>query len=201
MRSTNWVIAILMLIAAPSHAGIGITVKGGSLGVGAEGTLGLIPLVNLRGGLSLLNIKHSLSAGDIDYDADLELKSAHILADLHPIPFRGFRLSGGLLYNANGLTLTKSPPRVDLFAVELSPPIEVGGRTYQASDVGTLVNEVDFNTTVPYVGIGWGNAAASRFVIAVEVGVMFQGSPQVTSRATGPISTDPTFQQELRRET
>ena len=192
MRSTNWVIAILLLTAGPSQAGIGITVKGGSLGVGAEGTLGLVPMVNLRGGLNILNVSRSLSAGDIDYDGDLELKSAHVLADLHPIPFRGFRVSGGLIYNANGLTLTSK---------EISTSIEVGGETYPVSDVGTLVSQVDFNTTAPYFGIGWGNAAASRFVFALDVGVMFQGAPQVTSRATGSIASDPTFQQELRQET
>ena len=192
MLRVRWVIAILLLTTGPSQAGIGVTVKGGTLGIGVEGTLGLIPLLNLRGGLNLLNITRSISAGDIDYDGDLELKSAHFVADLHPIPFRGFRLSGGLLYNANGLTMTSE---------SISDSIEVGDQTYQVSDVGNLVGQVDFNTTVPYVGIGWGNAAASRFVVAVDLGVMFQGSPEVTSRATGPISTDAAFQQELRQET
>merc|ERR1711964_357054 len=107
-------------MGGPSQAGIGVTVKGGTLGIGVEGTLGLIPLLNLRGGLNLLNITRSISAGDIDYDGDLELKSAHFVADLHPIPFRGFRLSGGLLYNANGLTMTSE---------SISDSIEVGDQT------------------------------------------------------------------------
>lgn len=192
MRRIAWIAITVLMTATPSLAGIGVTVKGGTLGVGVEGTLGLIPLVNLRGGLNALNLSRDLTAGDIDYDADLELLSGHVLADLHPIPFRGFRVSGGLLYNANGLTMESE---------SISTSIEVGGQTYQVSDVGTLVSEVDFNTTVPYLGIGWGNAAANRFVFAVDIGVVFQGSPQVTSRATGPISSDPAFQQELRRET
>ncbi len=191
MKTFNWVTAIVMLTAGSSHAGIGITGKGGTLGVGGEATFGVIPMVNVRGGLNLLNVGLNLSAGGIDYDADLELLSAHVLGDFHPIPERGFRLSGGIIYNANDLQMVSE---------ELTTTVEVGGQPYPVSDVGTLASQVDFKTTVPYIGLGWGNAAASRVVFSVDLGVMFQGSPQVTPRATGPIADDPVFQENLRRE-
>ena len=76
----------------------------------------------------------------------------------------------------------------------------IGNRNYTGAEVGTLTGKVDFKSTAPYVGIGWGNATSGRFGIAFDLGIVFQGSPQVALSASGIVASDPTFIQELNRE-
>jgi hypothetical protein len=59
---------------------------------------------------------------------------------------------------------------------------------------------VDFKSTAPYFGVGWGNATNGRFGLALDLGVVLQGIPQVSLTATGLVSSDPNFVQELNRE-
>ena len=46
--------------------------------------------------------------------------------------------------------------------------------------VGTLNGKIDFNPTVPYVGIGGGNAVAEGKKVGfyADAGVMFQGAAE-----------------------
>ena len=185
------VFGLTLSLHSSSHAGLGIAGRAGTLGLGVEVTQSLIPMVNVRGGVNWFNYSWDGTESDVDYNIELELKSFTALVDLHPFPLLGFRLTGGIVFNSNGLEMVSD---------QISGTIEVGGDTYPISDVGTLNGVVDFKSTAPYLGIGWGNAASSRIGIAVDLGVAFQGSPQVDLRATGRLATDPTFQQDLNRE-
>jgi hypothetical protein len=170
--------------------GLGVTGKAGSLGIGVEVTKSLVPRVNVRGGVNFFNYAFDQSEGGNDYQFDLKLKSFSILADLHPIPGRGLRLSGGIVFNNNHLDMVGVP----------TGSYSIGNRTYTGSDVGTLTGTVEFTATAPYFGIGWGNAASGRFGLAFDLGVALQGSPQVSLSTTGILASDPTFIQELNRE-
>lgn len=177
--------------ASASHAvGLGVTGKAGTLGIGVEVTKSLIPMVNVRGGINFFDHTLNRTEGGNDYDFDLKLKSFSILVDLHPIPGRGFRISGGVVFNDN---------HIDMLGLA-SGTYSIGNRTYTASDLGILTGTVDFEPIAPYLGIGWGNATSGRFGFALDVGLAFQGSPQVALSATGPVSSDPIFVQELNRE-
>lgn len=78
---------------------------------------------------------------------------------------------------------------------------EIGGTTYTPGEIGTLSGEVGFEKSVPYAGIGWGNAARGRGLgFSLEIGAMFQGSPEVSLRGDGGLAGDPAFEDDLRRE-
>ena len=64
---------------------------------------------------------------------------------------------------------------------ECEQTVTVNGTVYQASDVGDLSGEVKFKSTVPYLGIGWGNVAGKNgnFHFVADIGVELQGSPDV----------------------
>ncbi|MDP6780108.1 MAG: hypothetical protein QGI83_25360 [Candidatus Latescibacteria bacterium] len=181
---------VLLALTAQAYAGVGVTVKAGTLGIGAEVTKSIVPTVNVRVGGSYFTYGFDGTEGDVSYDLDLKLKSFNLLVDFHPILGRGLRLSAGMVLNSNGVDMVSRP----------TASYDIGGTTYTATDVGTIHGAVDFKSFAPYVGIGWGNAAGGRWGIAFDLGLALQGSPQVDLSATGPIASDAQFLAELRQE-
>jgi hypothetical protein len=144
---------LVCALSSSSHAGIGIAGRAGTLGLGVEVTQSLVPMINVRGGLNWLNYGLDGNKSGVDYKIDLKLKSFSAFVDLHPVPLMGFRLTGGIVFNSNGL---------DMVSEQISGTINVGGTDYPTGDVRNLIGNVDFKSTAPYFGIGWGNAANSR---------------------------------------
>ncbi len=162
-----------------SAGNVGITAKVGTLGAGAEVTLGLGDYFGLRvsGNRASWDGDKSSDEGTIAWDVELQTYGA--LLDIHPFG-GGFRLSGGEMINKNKIRLH----------ADLNEPVELNGQDYQLSDFG---GEVTFNSTAPYAGIGYGNAAGAdgRWHFSCDFGVMFQGSPKVEAHAT---ASDPAYQ-------
>lgn len=179
------------LLSSPLHAGIGIAGRAGTLGIGVEVTQSLVPMVNVRGGINWFNYSFDGTESDVRYNIDLKLKSFNAFVDLHPFPLVGFRLTGGIVFNSNGLEMQSE---------SVSATIEIGGKTYTQAEAGTLNGLVDFKSTAPYLGLGWGNAANSRIGLAIDLGIAFQGSPQVELGATGQLANTQDFVNELNRE-
>ncbi|RLJ18041.1 hypothetical protein DJ030_12535 [bacterium endosymbiont of Escarpia laminata] len=148
--------------------GFALTGKAGSLGLGLEGTLGMTESLNARLGFNGFNYDYSYTLDDTDYDLTLDLQTISLLADWHPFD-SGFRVSAGLMSNNNELTGRALP---------VGGSLNIGGTDY---DVG-LDAIIGFNSTAPYLGIGWGNAisADKGWGFNLDVGVLFQGSPEVS---------------------
>ena len=149
-----------------------VAVKLGTLGLGVEGTFGLTEHINARLGFNRYNYDTREKVSDIRYDFDLKLKTISLFADWHPFG-SAFRVTAGLMGNSNELTGSSS-----------STSVEIGDTTYV--DVG-LDAKLDFDSTAPYLGIGWGNAVATGkgWGFNVDLGVMYQGSGNVTLTPTG----------------
>jgi len=81
-------------------------------------------------------------------------------------------------------------------SVDLNETVEVGDKTFVIS---ALDGSVGFGAVAPYFGIGCGNAVSKsgRLRFAFDLGVMFQGSPEVDLTAT---ASDPGLQSELNAE-
>lgn len=186
--------AILVLLGAPLTAnaeGFALTLKGGTLGFGLEGTKSLSSRTNLRVGINNYTYDFDATESGIAYDFELELRSYSLLFDWHPLA-SAFRVTAGLFSNKNefnmGATSTGSQT--------------IGNTTYTASEIGALSGQVSFKSGAPYIGVGWGNAVAKDkgFGFNVDLGVLFQGSPEVTLAATGTAASSGSFQSDLRRE-
>ncbi|HET9122624.1 MAG TPA: hypothetical protein VFN52_03885 [Acidiferrobacteraceae bacterium] len=128
------------------------------------------------------------SSGDsIPYDADARLQSIPVL--LNFFPFHGvFRITGGIVYNENQL---------DAIGDSSSGSYTFNGQTYSSAAVGTLSGNVRFRRYAPYLGIGFGDTLNSQGLSAgLDVGVLFQGSPQVSLQASNPTG-NPTLAQDV----
>lgn len=154
--------------------------------------MGLAQGLNVRGGVNALNVNFDATLGDIPYKTELDLLSYSLLMDWHV--FGGsFRVSGGALVNQNEATLVCRP----------SGSIVIGGTSYPVDDVGTLTSRATYaQQLVPYLGIGWGNALASkgRFGLLFDLGAVYTGSPRITLAADGPMASDPAVQQSVAQE-
>lgn len=127
--------AFTFLASPPAMADVGLGVKVGTLGLGAEGTIPLSPGINLRAGINTFQFEFTDTSSNIDYNFELELESYALLIDWHP--FAGaFKLSGGLVSNKNRLAMDATP----------TGTVTIGNSNYPTGSVGTLHGEIDFKS-------------------------------------------------------
>jgi hypothetical protein len=170
MRRLAPLFVLLLLVYVPSsRAGdrIGIGIKVGTLGFGLDLTGRFNDWVSMRGTYSQYDYKETVNESGNDYDGTLKLGAYGVLVDFFPMK-GNFRLSAGFFKNRNELDMVSTP----------TVPVDIGDNTYPPAAVGTLTGNVQFKSYVPYLGIGWGNAArpGSRVRFVFDLGVMSQGA-------------------------
>ncbi|MBE0585204.1 MAG: hypothetical protein IH612_15770 [Desulfofustis sp.] len=177
----------LLLIAAPQHSpageALGVAVKAGTLGVGAEISTPLLPNTRLRGGINYLKYDFESTISDIDYEFEPEYNSASLVLDVHP--FSGaFFLSGGVYFNNNSVNVVGTLDRGAISADY--------NRYAFLADFVSISGDVEFNPVAPYAGIGWRtNSDTSGWGFAVELGVLYQGAPDVKNlRVNAPVDVN-----------
>lgn len=187
-------LAAMGCAAGAAESGDGIWVVGAS-----GGTLGISPEIGYRfgehAGLRLnggfFSHDRNEDIDDIDYDARLKLNSFGLLADWYPFG-GGFRVSAGARSNSNKIDVVSTPGATET--------IEIGGEEYTGAQVGTLTGRVKFKSFSPSLTLGYGGKFKSGFTLGFEAGVLFQGAPKFSLAASGPIASNPAFQQELADE-
>lgn len=179
-------------LALSSDAGrLAIAARSGTLGLGGDVMVNVLPDVNVRLGVGFFGLDFDGEVEDVEYDFDLDLLTFPLVVDWYPFENR-FHLSAGVILNQTEAALTG---RYD-------GTIEIGDETYTSDEIGALSGEVSFRDVAPYVGIGWGNAFGKtrRWGFITDLGVAFTGSPDVALSASGPLADDPTLLANLARE-
>jgi len=176
---------------------VGVGVKAGTLGIGGEVTVGIVPNLNIRSGYNAFNYNGTITKDNNPYDYTLKLNSFPLLVDWHPFNGSGFRMSTGVLFNNNKVDASGQ--------MNTSVTFRIGDKEYTVSELGTLTGGVTVNSTAPYAGIGWGNAADDNdggLSFTIDLGVVFQGSPKVSLSPgnTNIYAKYPEFQAELNKE-
>ena len=173
---------VLVAFAAPAAPADGSTAsssgsdswdigaKVSTLGIGVEVRRSFGDAFALRGVLNRYSYAVNEDVDDVAYEGDLDLQSAGLIADWHPAG-SSFRISAGLLFNGNELTVDAEPS---------GGTFEFAGQTYTAAEIGTAQGDADFNTLSPYLGMGFGRdfGSDSQFGVSLDVGVLFQGEPK-----------------------
>ena len=196
MRYACLAVAILLVgsaAAAPAHAqrpAIGVAPHVGTMGIGADVALSLHPRITVRAGGNFFPIDFDITASDVSYSFDLPSPQLMLVADV--MLLGPFRLTGGVRFLGNDLeaTATLAPTET----------VDIGASTYTGAEVGSLIGVIGANKLAPYVGIGIGNVARRGFGFFLDLGVAFQGAPEVTLDATGPIADVVSFQTDLDQE-
>ncbi|HOW43326.1 MAG TPA: hypothetical protein P5110_02400 [Candidatus Omnitrophota bacterium] len=189
------VVALLFACAAghlfAADSRLALSAKAGTLGGGLEGIVNITPHFNVRAGANTFQYDYDGKESDINYDFDLELLTFAGLVDWFPFD-NGFRVTGGCMANENSLELKATT----------AGTYDIGGVTYTSAEVGTLKGELDFNSLAPYLGIGYGNpfGTESNWSFNFDIGVMFQGSPDLSVTTDGTLAANAAFQANLARE-
>ena len=165
MRTRTIVAAVLAAAAGTAQAG-GVGIRAGTTGVGADFGFDIAPTLGGRVGISGMNVNTHLDTDDVRYDAKAKVLTGSLLLDWSPLG--PFRISGGFMPNNNKIDLNGQP-------TSLTAPIPPG-----SSLSGQVKPETSF---APYLGVGYGNVWTKGINFYFDLGVMFQGTPQVSLTA------------------
>lgn len=183
--------ALLVSSGAAYAEGVAVGAKVSTLGMGVELTKSFTENINGRLGYNKWSFDRTGTEDGVTYDIDVGLQTVGAAIDWYV--FSGsFRVTGGLMSNGNEIDLAGTP----------TENVEIGDEIYSPAELGTVAGTVDFKSTAPYLGIGWGNPVADDkgFGFTFDLGVMFQGSPNVELTADGTLASDADFLAELAKE-
>lgn len=160
-------------------AGIGVSTRVGTLGIGVDVAKSIAPQLNGRLGFNFGNVNTNRTDSGINYDAQLNLSSVQLFGDYYPFSSSGFRVTGGLLAQNNRFSVTSKPSAGGTYTI--------ANTLYQTSEVGSLTGEYKYaNSIAPYIGIGIGKSTSEGLGFNADLGVMFSGSPKVSLTASNP---------------
>jgi len=166
MKFGRSLLGVALVVAAGSTQAAGIGVRAGTTGLGADFGWGIAPTLGGRIGLSGMNFNTDVETSEVDYDAKVKLANLNLLLDWSPLG--PFRITAGFIANNNKVDLTGQPR---------------SGTLTGASLTGTVKPDKDF---APYLGVGYGNVWTKGVNFYFDLGVMFQGSPQVSLNCQSP---------------
>ena len=184
-----YALLILSLWPYPCQAGdrVGLGVKVGTLGLGADLTGRITSWFAVRGTVNAVDVSGTYEDTDIDYDADAEIGAYGLLLDFHPFK-NNFRITAGMMKNRNAFQIVAAP----------TADVDIGDGTYTPAQVGTLDGDVSFKDSAAYFGIGYGFApmGPSRVKFVLDVGVMDQGAGEVSMTSSTGLVADSDLRQE-----
>lgn len=180
--------SVVLASGAASAQGVAVGARVGTLGLGGEVAVGLGPRLQLRGGIGAIPVTPTGTFSEVDYEVEPPSPLLTLGADVYLL--RSVRLFGGVLFGAEETNITG----------DYTGSVEIGGETYDRSDVGVLRGTVRTTSAAPYAGLGFGRHVAAGFGLTLDLGVAFLGESDLELTASGPIASDPLFQAELEEE-
>tara|TARA_B110000305_G_C19090678_1_gene470617 strand:+ start:36 stop:713 length:678 start_codon:yes stop_codon:yes gene_type:complete len=168
------------------------TAKIGTTGLGADISKKLGDKFKFRIGASFLDFDYDATESNIDYGINIKMLSLSGIIDYHPFS-NGFRISSGLMYNQNELNLVS----------ETNTLFNIGGDTYTINEVSAVNGNIDFGNFRPYLGVGYDTSYTDNdsFGLTLDLGVIYQGDPDISLRATGPNAQTAQVERSINRET
>lgn len=185
------IFAVALLVSGMANADndFGIGVKVGTLGIGVEAIWQPLPYLDIRVGTNSYDYDDDSSRAGIPYDATLVLDSYYATGNFH-FPVSPMRITAGIYSNGNEFRMVNDQG-VDL---------DIGGVPYPSAGIGTLTSTTSFDSTAPYLGIGFDFTVADKVGMNFDLGVLWQGPPNVSLEASGTLAQDPRFQATLEAE-
>jgi hypothetical protein len=176
--------AAALLAAGAADAQVGATADLGSTGVGFHVVVPMETYLNGRFGANYFRHDFDKTSNGVDYDIKGKLQTIDVLFDWYLNEGSSFHLTGGILYNGNKFNAKAKPNGLGGFTLN--------GHAYTAADVGLLTGRIDYRKAAPYLGIGWGNALArtTGWTTNVDLGVFYQGNPNVKLASVGCTTSD-----------
>ncbi|MGI9238900.1 MAG: hypothetical protein ACR2QZ_15990 [Woeseiaceae bacterium] len=174
-----------------ASADFGVGMKAGTLGLGLESRWNPLPWLDFRLGLNSFEYDDDGSQAGINYDGTFSLETYYLTGNFR-FPLSPFRVTAGVVSNGNEFALVSQDSG--------GQPIEIGNEIFSPADVGTLESVSSFDSTAPYLGVGYDFEIFGKVGLNLDFGVLWQGEPNVTLEATGLASAPPAIQDSLATE-
>ncbi|NRB10703.1 MAG: hypothetical protein HRU35_03705 [Rickettsiaceae bacterium] len=194
LKKISTIIGVTTLLATSSAWGdtVSIAAKVGTLGIGVDART---PIYEnqffIRGGANYYKFSKNFDEKGIKYSGKLRFFTVPVLVDYHPFRNSGFKLSGGLAYNANEVKATATP------TVSKS----IGNKNYTPEQIGTINSKLKLGTPIaPIFTVGYDSSFVSKSSLSFnfEIGAMYSGTPKLTVTATGSRAQE--FLPELKKD-
>lgn len=187
--ATLLALTLFSAVAARADNDFGIGLKAGTLGVGIEASWHALPYLDFRLGGNTFEFDDNGIQGGIPYDATFTLESFYATGNLH-FPVSPMRVTVGLYGNGNELLMINND----------GADLNIGGITFPGAGIGTLTSVTSFGSSSPYFGIGFDFTLAGKLGLNLDVGLLWQGEPEVGLEADGSLAQDPLFRAALEAE-
>lgn len=151
------------LVQAEGYAVGGVV---GLDGVGVEFSNALTESFNVSMSYAAGKIDTTRTVSGISYRADASLGGVGLKASYFPFASSGFHATLGLLLNNT---------EIDAEALPDGGFYHINDNAYPASAVGSMKAKIQFPSSSPYLGIGWGNPVrtGSRLNFTFDIGVQY----------------------------
>ncbi|MGU7776006.1 hypothetical protein ACV229_38365 [Burkholderia sp. MR1-5-21] len=169
-RKLAYCFVVLMSVAAQSAPADEIYGSVATEGIGLGYGHAVARYANLRAEFDGFALPHSFNAGDLHYDAHLDLYHGGLYADLFPAPsVVPLHLTAGLVIGGDN---------IDATATSMSGTYRINGVTVPTGGE-TIHAKAKFPAVRPYFGLGFGHNPSHRGLSAfIDAGVIF-GKPHV----------------------
>lgn len=181
--------ALALLICGTTYADYGVGIKAGTLGIGIEGRWKALPWFDVRMGMNSYEYDDSGSRAGINYDATFSLDSLYATGNIH-FPLSPLRVTAGFFANGNEFGLVSTETN--------GAQIFIGEQAFDLADVGTLRSVTSFESTAPYLGVGFDFEVLRKVGFNIDFGVLWQGDPSVSLQASGLESAPSAVRDQLR---
>ena len=210
MRKTSIVLLLFvstLAFAQDDNGAMAVVGKVSSLGAGIDLAVAVSPKNSVRFGVNAFNYGRRYDRDGVTYHGDLRLLSVNALWDFFPTAGRLHFSGGALLYNGNRIEGRANVPA--------GQPFELGPDSYRSSATDPIhgTGSLRLRKIAPMAMIGFGNPAhgENKLAMSIDVGVAFQGTPNVKLDFAGSAcdanglncasaATDAAFQKSVRDE-
>lgn len=158
---------LCLICSASASAQFGIGLRGGTLGVGPEVTLGLNSQMGLRGGFGITKYHYDGTFSDKTVSVDTPNNIWNAGVDLMPFG-NGFHLGAGMMHR----------PQFDL-AGTYTGSTKVGNNTYAGTVklAGNMKNDSEIG---PYGVLGFGRTTKQGLGFTLDLGTGYMGTGKIT---------------------
>ncbi|MEM1150980.1 MAG: hypothetical protein AAGI03_10525 [Pseudomonadota bacterium] len=193
----KWIVGLAAAMATTGAASaqdsnIAIGAGVGTPGANVDVAFKVNDFLRVRGGGNLFQFDEDVDIDDITYEGELDLSGLSVAADLHPFS-NSFMLTGGAYFGTKEIGVSASP----------NEAVTIGDTIFAPDEFGSLVGDVSFEDTAPFIGLGFDNTftGSGNWGFRAVVGASLFGSADVSLDSVGgTLSNDPNLQAELEAE-
>jgi hypothetical protein len=186
-KAMPFVVLALLTLPAAASAQLGVGVRAGTTGLGADVGISLSPTIMLRGGLGIQPVNPKMTLSDIDFEVNLPGSFGQVGIALLPSG-GGLRLEGGLLYKPDDTTINGT----------FTTNQEFNGQSYTPAQIGTISGTAASEKTwAPYAMLGFGKISSAGIGLYLDLGAAFVGTSDLTVVSNGLYANNAQFKADL----